>query len=52
MSKIRDIIEFMGFSESARVALRELFPNFGKNGLSMVYVYDINFSQKYRTKKR
>jgi hypothetical protein len=50
MSKIKDIIDFMGFSEPVRVALRELFPNFGKNGLSMMYVYDIKFSQKFRNK--
>ncbi|MCD4729589.1 MAG: hypothetical protein K8R74_03235 [Bacteroidales bacterium] len=52
MSKIRDIIDFMGFSEQAGVALRELFPNLGKNELPMVYVYDIKYSHYYRNKKR
>ena len=52
MSKIKDIIDFIGFSEIVKDSIMELFPNLGKKGMSMVYLYDTKYSQYYRNKKR
>ena len=47
---IKDFIDFTGPSEAAKVAIRELFPKFGKKRMLIVYVHDTNFSQYYRNK--
>lgn len=52
MSKIKEIIDFTGFTEVVNVAIRELFPNFGKMGYEMIYIKNYNYSKFYRNKMR
>jgi len=52
MKKINEFIDFTGLTELVSVAIRELFPNFGKHETVKVYIYDQKYSQFFRNKMR
>ena len=52
MSKIKEFIDFTGITEVINVAIRELFPDFGKKEYEIVYIKDCKYSKFHKNKLR
>jgi len=52
MSKIKEFIDFTGITEAVNVAIRELFPNFGKSEHIMIYVKNDKYPKFHKNNLR